>query len=474
MSHSVSRREVLQTGLGIAAGVAIGLVPKRGFAATSPSSAPDTHAFVTDQSGRRHTPFDEVINTASADVTFTFDAVSPQQTILGFGAALTEAACTVLDRLLPADRDTLLDELYNPARSNLSTGRLCIGASDYSTKLYSYDDGEADPDLKRFSIEHDMLAVLPVLRQARRVRPDMFLFASPWSPPGWMKYGGSMLGGGIKPHNLDVYARYIIRYLQAYQQAGITVDAMTVQNEIDADQDGRMPACAWPEEVESDYIEKHLGPLIAESELKTQLWILDHNYDLAGRVLDQLNKPKLRSFVSAVAWHGYAGEPRQIIPIRRLYPSIDAHWTEGGDLVHSSTLLTAWAKWASTFAVALNCGVSSITTWNLALDESGGPNIGPFRCTGLITIDSKTKKIVRNGIYWSLVHYAKAMPRGSRVLPLSTSVGGAIAAVAAQRPDGAYAVVVPNSGPAVNVRLAIGNRTTTFKAGQNSVTTILL
>jgi len=130
----------------------------------------------------------------------------PAQTILGFGAAFTDAACYTLSRLSDDDRANLLHTMFGQDQHALSVGRISIGASDYSTAAYSYDDGAADPELKRFSIDHDRDYILPILRAALRVNPDLFLFASPWSPPGWMKYSNSMLGGNIRPENIPTYA----------------------------------------------------------------------------------------------------------------------------------------------------------------------------------------------------------------------------------------------------------------------------
>lgn len=461
MRTAPTRRDALKASLGAMVGAAI----YRALPLSSPSAAlgettarrRSASTFVTDSTGRRHAPMDEVFHPAGgeAPLVFSFDQDDPQQRVLGIGAAFTEASCTVIHQLPDAERAALLDELLNPARCNLNIARLCIGASDYSTALYSYDEGAPDPQLARFSIDHDRAAVLPVLRQARAIRPDLFLFGSPWSPPGWMKYGGSMKGGSLKPHFTEVYSQYILRYLQAYWAAGVNVDAMTIQNEIDADQDGRMPACTWAEETTAEYIVNHLGPALAHAKLPTKLWILDHNYNLFGRVLDMLARPGVRPLVDAVAWHGYVGSPEQMQIVHHRYPELDMHWTEGGDDFESGTLATGWALWASTFATILNNGARSVTTWNVALDETGHPNIGPFHCAGVVTIDSKTRAITRNGIYWALMHHAKAFPRGSRILRSSQTGKNPdkVAAAAATRPDGLLAVVVGNNGPAVRVRL---------------------
>src|SRR5580692_10679328 len=110
------------------------------------------------------------------------------QEILGFGGAFTDATCYMFNQLAPPAREQLFHEMFHPSEMGLSVGRVCVGSSDYSTKVYSYDEGEPDPELTRFSIEHDREYILPMLRQARQANPEMFVFSSPWSPPGWMKF----------------------------------------------------------------------------------------------------------------------------------------------------------------------------------------------------------------------------------------------------------------------------------------------
>src|SRR5579862_1922044 len=126
-----------------------------------------------------------------------------RQPILGFGAALTDAACYMINQLPETAREELLRDLFDPRQMNLSVCRLCIGSSDYAKTMYSFDEGEPDPQLERFSIEHDKAYILPIVHRARQINPDLFLFASPWSPPGWMKDNNSMLGGTIRAHYLD-------------------------------------------------------------------------------------------------------------------------------------------------------------------------------------------------------------------------------------------------------------------------------
>jgi glucosylceramidase len=184
----------------------------------------------------------------TAENAIVLDPGKKFQEMLGFGAAFTDAACYTFNQLPAPARDQLFHELFHPSEMGLSVCRTCIGSSDYSTEMFSYDEGEPDPEMKRFSIAHDQAYVLPMLRQARKANPDLFLFSSPWSPPGWMKAGGSMLGGSMRQRYYGPYAQYFVKFLQAYAAEGVPVQAVTVQNEVDTDQDGSMPACLFPQE----------------------------------------------------------------------------------------------------------------------------------------------------------------------------------------------------------------------------------
>ena len=180
----------------------------------------------------------------------------------------------------------------------LNVCRTCIGASDYSTEMFSYDEGTEDPEMQRFSIRHDEADVIPALQLARKENADLFLFSSPWSPPGWMKAGASMLGGSMRQRYFGPYAKYFLKFLQAYAAAGVPVQAVTVQNEVDTDQDGRMPACLWPQEYEIGFVKKYLGPLLEKNGISTKIWILDHNYNLWGRAICELDDPELGSIAT--------------------------------------------------------------------------------------------------------------------------------------------------------------------------------
>jgi glucosylceramidase len=404
--------------------------------------------------------------------TVEVDASTSFQTILGFGGAFTDASCYLLNRMDPGQRTHLLDELFGSSGLQLSLGRTCIGSSDYSCSAYSFDDSPSpDPELKGFSIEHDRAYILPVLREALKTNPDLFLFSTPWSPPGWMKAGGSMLGGSMRKRYFPAYAQYFVRFLEGYRAEGVNIRAITTQNEVDTDQDGRMPAALWGQEYEAGFIKEFLGPALRSANLDTKIWLLDHNYDLWGRVVDMMNDPQVFQLVDGVAWHGYAGQPGSMTKVHDSFPTKGAYWTEGGPDMNDRDYTTDWAKWSTAYAQILKNWARCIVAWNLVLDEKGGPNIGPFSCGGVVTLDSKSHELTRSGQYWAFAHYAKTVRRGARVIATKApqSCGEH---VAFSNPDGSYVLVLTNPGEERAVECSCEGKSLPLKLPRNSVVTL--
>lgn len=410
--------------------------------------------------------------TVSAADTIQIDAAKTFQSIDGFGGAFTDAACYTFDKMPVEKRKVLFQQLFSANKLNLNFCRTCIGASDYATEPFSYSEGKADPELERFSIAHDEKYLLPIIKEARAINSQLSIFASPWSPPGWMKSNNSLLGGNMQRRYMPSYAKYFGKFIQAYEKAGVPVDAVTIQNEVDTDQDGKMPACAWPQEYEVDFVTQQLGPLFEREKIKTKIWIIDHNYNLWGRALASLETPDLRKYVSAIAWHGYVGDPGKMTVVHDAYPAIGAHWTEGGPDYTDKNYTRDWAKWSSTFTGILRNWCQSITVWNLALDEVGKPNIGPFPCGGLVTVDSKTGAVTESGQYWALSHFSSFVRRGAKRID---SVGElkAVSHVAFKNPDGQMVLVVTNSGADKQVNLRNGEQSAKVTLAADSVNTFV-
>jgi glucosylceramidase len=424
------------------------------------------------------------VTSVAADA-IALDPSNTKQEILGFGGALTDATCYVIGQMPESDRNDLMHDLFAPGEMALNVCRTTIGASDYSRSLYSYDESpEPDPEMKKFSIDHDKEYILPVLREARKANPELFLFSSPWSPPGWMKPNGSMLGGGMRKLSFPPYARYFMKFLESYKAEGVAIDAVTVQNEVDAEQDGRMPACLWAQEEEMDFVKLHLGPALRQAGMPTKIWVIDHNYNLWGRAIGELGDPAVYDFVDGIAWHGYVGEPSAMTRVHNAFPAKHAYWTEGGPDITAPDYQTDYAKWADTFNGILRNWARCITSWNVVLDEKGKPNIGPFPCGGVVTVENGTHKITRSGQYWAFAHYSKHVRRGAKVFATNgvgqgeaggtaekgTAVG--VSHVGFRNPDGSYVVVLANRGAEKQVQLVLGSSALDVELPADSVHTL--
>lgn len=405
------------------------------------------------------------------------------QEVLGFGGAFTDAACWTFNRLTQSERNGLFHEMFHPSEMGLSACRICVGSSDYSRTVYSFDEGAPDPDMTRFSIDHDREYIIPILRQARQANPDLFLFSSPWSPPGWMKFNNSMLGGSMRKFYLAAYAHYYLKFLQGYAEAGVPIQALTSQNEVDTDQDGKMPACLWGQEYEISFVRDYLGPLLEKEGVPTKIWILDHNYNLWGRVVDSLEDEGLRRYCNEVAWHGYVGTADMMSRVKGAFPEVEMYWTEGGPDYTDPEYLTDWWKWGMTFADVMRNWCRSITSWNLALDEHGKPNVGPFSCGGVVTIDSQTRKITRSGQFWAFAHYSRLVRREARRFdsqgsgperPFGSSEGIMAPAshVAFQNPDGQQVLIVTNPGAERTVEIQLASQAAKVPLKEKSLTTL--
>lgn len=400
------------------------------------------------------------------------DRTTSYQSVLGFGGAFTDASCWLFSRMPAPQRQELLEDLFGPNGLRLSMGRIPMGASDYSRSIYSYDDSTSpDPELKHFSIDHDREYILPTLQAAASINPEMFYFSTPWSPPGWMKTGRSMLGGCIHKDHFPAYAQYFVKFIQAYGAAGVHVRAVTSQNEVDTDQDGRMPAAVWGQEYETGFVSQFLGPAFEAAGIDTRIWILDHNYDLWGRVLDELSDPAVSRYVEGVAWHGYLGKPDAMTRVHDAFPSKSAYWTEGGPDITAPDYATDWARWGGTFCGVFRNWARCAVSWNFLLDQNGEPNTGPFHCGGMVTLDARSQEIRRSGQYWALGHFSRYVRRGAKVIASTGSLPG-LDHVAFLNPDGSRVLVIANSGAASEATCVADNRHLSLSLPANSVVTL--
>lgn len=390
-----------------------------------------------------------------AVITVTVDASKTFQTLLGLGSSLEGTTCSNLVRIPPAERERVMKRLVSPTEGiGMNLMRLCIGTSDFTgDPWYSYSDlppGETDPEMRRFSIDRDRAYLLPMIQLARRCNPDLLFFASPWSPPGWMKSNGSLIGGTLLPQWYAAYARYFVRFIQAYEAEGIPIHAITVQNEPgvdrarEKDRKWHYPSCRWTGEQERDFIRDHLGPALRQAGLKTRIWCYDHNYNLTSQGDDPglpyprtiLQDAAAAAFVEGVAFHGYVGQPTGMSIFHREFPDKPIHFTEG-------SVFGIWG--ARDLIERLRNDASSYNAWVSILDDKGRPNNGPFPAThAILKLDSESLKIEELFEYHAYGQFMKFLPRNS--LRIGSTAGDAeVTNVAFRSPDGSRILIAVNT-----------------------------
>jgi glucosylceramidase len=287
-----------------------------------------------------------------------------------------------------------------------------------------------------------------------------------------MKAGGSMLGGSMRKKYYAPYAQYFVKFLQGYSTEGVKINAITVQNEVDTDQDGRMPAALWGQEYEIEFVKGHLGPALERASLDTKIWILDHNYNLWGRAIASLSDPLVFKYVDGVAWHGYVGGSEAMTKVHDAFLTKGAYWTEGGPDFTSPDYATDWSKGGHLYTDILRNWSQCIVGWNLLLDEKGMPNIGPFPCGGLVTVNSQTGQLSRSGQYWAFAHFSKVIQRGAHVIGSQGDLPD-VHHVALENPDGTHVLVATNRGEKQDVACQLGAKALTLTLEADSITTLV-
>jgi glucosylceramidase len=384
-----------------------------------------------------------------AAVVIEIDPSTRYQEMQGFGASITDASAYLIQqRMNPSQRAALMQELFGMEKGlGMSFTRLTIGASDFSRTHYSFDDmppGESDPTLAKFSIEAQRDTVLPVVKQALAVNPQLKVMASPWSAPGWMKTTDSLIKGSLKPEAYDVFARYLNRYVDAMKAEGVPIFALTLQNEPHFEPDN-YPGMRVEPAARADFIGEHLGPLLARANPGTVLFDWDHNWDEPHSPTAVLSDANAAKYVSGVAWHCYAGDVKVQAQVHDKFPHKDTWFTEcsGGRWAPD------WAKnlqyFTRTLVVDTTRGwARGVLLWNLALDENDGPHLGGCKdCRGVVTIDSRTGEVSRNVEYYALAHASRFVRPGAHRIA-STGSSGDLADVAFRNRDGSMALIVSN------------------------------
>src|SRR5690242_16811533 len=259
------------------------------------------------------------------------DANSTYQTIDGFGYTLTGGSAEVINSMDASVKQQLLQELFGSDSTSIGISylRLSIGASDLNEAPFSYDDmptGQTDPNLDHFSLEPDMTNLIPLLKEILAINPAIKLLATPWSAPVWMKDIDSFKGGSLQPQYYGVYARYFVKYIKAMKDRGITIDAITPQNE--PLHPGNNPSMLMTADQQAAFIKTNLGPAFEQAGLNTKLIIYDHNCDHPDYPITVLNDAAARPFINGSAFHLYAGDISALSTVKAAYPDKALYFTE--------------------------------------------------------------------------------------------------------------------------------------------------
>lgn len=386
--------------------------------------------------------------------TVVVDSTQQYQTVEGFGADFTDSAAYLLEQVAqPAQLTSTMSDLFtrNGGGIGLSFMRNPMGASDIARSVYSFDDqpaGSTDPNLSGFSIAHDQTYILPLILSAKALNPQMKIVASPWSPPGWMKNSGTMLGGTLLSADYTAFAIYFVKYLQAYQAAGIPIDYITLQNEPLYNTTS-YPSMTMDAATQLTVLRDYMLPALSGAGLSTQVMVYDHNWDTPSYPDTVLSDPTIlaSSQVAGTAWHGYGGAPGAQQLVQNAFPSKGTWMTEhsGGTWVTDQFT----SDFLEITQVMRNASKAYVK-WSLALNENLGPNLtqnaglgGCNTCTPIVTVNSKTGAITKDIEYYTLGHYSKyVLPGAVRIYSSNTP---SIATVAFQNPDGSTALIAFNN-----------------------------
>lgn len=370
------------------------------------------------------------------------------QEIEGFGGAFTEAAATTLLKL-PSDRQEEVLRAYFDAGSGhaYTLCRTHINSCDFSLGNYAYCEKDGDLGLETFSIERDRQALIPMIKRAQKMSNSGFkLFASPWSPPAWMKTTGQMnRGGKLKPECRDAWARYYVRYIREYEKEGIPIWGLTVQNEPDASQ--KWDSCLYTAEEEKDFVRDHLGPTLHAAGLENvKVIIWDHNRDmLFERARVAYTDPEAARYIWGTGFHWYVTDTFDNVQrTHDAFPDKKLLFTEGCQEfgTHQGAWLPA-ERYARSVINDLNRWTVGWVDWNLLLDETGGPNHVENFCSAPIIADTRVGEVRFQASYYYLGHFSRFIrPEARRVLSAVSSDD--LEALACKNPDGTLAVVVLN------------------------------
>jgi len=386
-------------------------------------------------------------------------AVDPSQkfqTMEGFGASFTDSSAVLLQKkLTPEARAEVMNKLFSRDGIHLSLIRQPMGSCDYNINLFTYEDTPGN-----FSIDMDKRNMLPCVKEALAINPEVKVMASPWSPPGWMKTSGSIIGGELKPECYQAYGEYFANFVQAYAKEGVKIWAVTPQNEP-LFMPSHYPSMKMEAPQAADFIKNGLGPAFEKRGLDTKIFAYDHNWDRPDYPKTVLGDPEAAKYVAGTAWHGYGGTPDAMSEVHDAHPDKTQLFTElsGGEWVpgfhdafmdQMGNVIRTTRNWSQ-----------SVVWWNMALDGEHGPSLlGDWStCRGLVKVDQPSGAVSYELDYYTMGHISKFVEPGAQRIG-SNDFKNDVENVAFQNPDGSKVMIVSNrTADEKTIRVKEGDKT---------------
>jgi len=410
------------------------------------------------------------INASQPLETEVFVYVNPEKTfqiLVGIGGAITDASAEVFAKLPPERQQELLNAYYDKDKGiGYTLARTNIHSCDFSSSSYTYIK-EGDKELSSFTIDHDKIFRIPLIKKAINAAGKLTLFVSPWSPPAFMKDNNNMLKGGkLLPEYYDAWANYYIKFIEAYEKEGIPIWGITIQNEPMATQ--TWESCIYTAEEERDFLKNYVGPIFQKngfSDKKIIVW--DHNRDLINhRASTIFDDPDAAKYAWGIGFHWYetwtGGEPMHsnVAKVHEAYPDKELIFTEGCAESFNPEKYNYWPnaeKYGRSMINDFNTGTVGWTDWNILLDTMGGPNHVKNFCFAPVHANTKTGQIIYTPSYYYIGHFSKFIrPNAKRVSTASSR--SQLLSTSFINEDGKMATVVMNQGDtSVNYKLIVGN-----------------
>ncbi len=425
-------------------------------------------------------------NVLTEDITININPSERRQQMVGFGGCFNELGWEALKLLSESEQDNIFRNLFSPNEANFSYNRFPIGASDYAAGFYSLNETDGDFNMTNFSISRDKNCLIPYIKKAQQFNPEMSFFASPWSPPSWMKVNNHYASLSSEKYNnlptelqslpgttgfkmlrgyLEAYALYFSKFLDAYKAEGIEVKDLHVQNEVIAEQ--IFPSCIWEPQDLSLFISDYLGPRFEKEKRSVNIWLSTLNVGDPQYMRIALQNKKAQKYIKGMGfqWDG----KKSISTIYKEFPDMRLMQTEnecGGGENNWNSALHTW----NLMKIYLNNGAEAYTYWNFVLQTPGVSYWG-WTQNSMITIDANTHRVVYNPEFYLMKHFSHFVEPGA----YNIRALGYDDVLAFQNPDGSYIVVVANQlDQPRNMTLEVAERKVMATLKANSFNTFRL